>query len=334
MKDIHYTSDYFSVFEKTYGYEAELFFYGDKDIYIIYPYFKRIVDLSFFSTILGNSTEQLYDIVGPWFFGGSLIKGSREIQNIFNRFKNEFYTYCLNNNIISEFVRFHPFFENHYMMDERSIVKSNPIIYVNLQEGEENIWKNLKKSNRKNIRRARNRGVEVYITDKKRDWDSFYKLYNDAMHRKKANKLYIYPKEFYINLYNFMKNNITLFVAKTGSEIIAASLMLHGYDIAHDYLRASNPNYSNLYPNNLLIYEKIIWAKKQGYKIYNLMGGGGNPNQLRFKLSFSQSTKNTYLYKKIYNKKTYLKICEMVGLDKNKLEFENASFFPEYRKGE
>lgn len=331
IKCIYYTPEYAKVSETNTKEESELFFYGDKDNYVVYPYLKKKINkLLFFK----NSDEVFYDI-SSFEYGGPAIFYSDEslVDNLFKNFLENFHEYCLKNNIISEFIRLHPFIENHILFQKfvpNHTNKIKEIVYTDLTDSEDVIWENFKKMNKKAIRKAKRNDIKIVTSTEQEDIKKFRKLYFSTMNKWEARKEYYYPLKYFQDLFSSMKDNATLFLAKLKDKTIVGSLLLHKFDIAYDYLRGSDSNYLEVRPNNLLVYEKILWAKKQGYK-YFVMGGGYKTNDsiFRFKSLFSKKTKPFYRYSFIHDDEKYRHLCKL--RDKKDGSVKDPSFFPYYR---
>jgi len=334
QKDIYFMPEYALVFEKTFGDEAQLFFYGNRTDYVLYPYFKRKINaLPFY-----NADTVLYDMVSPWYYGGPLISAaSRETEDkLMAGFFTELHEYCRQNNIITEFTRLHPFIKNHALVEKlMTIEKRWEVVYVDLTQDEETIWNNFKKENRKAIRKANNSGVKVVLSQSVADREIFYTLYTAAMERKQAGEFYFFPREFFHNMFQLLGNKVQLFLARYDEQTIAASLLVGMDDFAHDYLRASVPEFLNMRPNNLLVYTKILWAREHNYKFFSLQGGRGKDDDLfRFKSTFSSTTADFYTYSKVHNEEMYRMLCE--ARDKydrlQGIEVQDSDYFPKYRR--
>jgi len=334
QKDIYFTPEYANTIEKSFGYEAELFFYGNDENYIIHPFFKRKIDnLPFYD---GN--EVLYDISSPWFYGGplSFITSKSKGKKLFKNFFIELHNYCEENNIVTEFTRLHPFIKNHlHVMNFIPIEKRWEIVYVDLTQDEKTLWNSFKKENRKAIRKAKGNNIEVFTTKKRKDIGEFYSIYSATMERKHADKFYFFSRDFFNQIFELLGDNAQLFVAVYNDRIIAGSILIGMGDFAHDYLRAAIPEFLNIRPNNLLVYNKILWAKENYYKFFSLQGGQSRSDGIfRFKLTFSESTLDFYTYAKVHNEKIYKILCEARdrfdrGSDKEIIE---TDYFPQYRR--
>ena len=333
QNDIYYTPEYSLLFEENLNYEAKLFFYGNDENYIIYPFWKKkINDLSFC-----DDDETLYDITSPWYYGGFLsteIEKKNENEFIKN-FLMEFHNYCKKENIVTEFNRLHPFIQSSSpLANFISIDRRWKIVYVDLKRDEQSLWNSFKKENRKAIRKAEHNNIEVYTTKNKRDIEDFYRIYTTAMERKNANEFYYFSSKFFNRMFELLGNNAQLFVANHNDEMIAGSVLVGLDNFAHDYLRASLPEFLNLRPNNLLVHNKIKWAKNNNYKYFSLQGGNmPNDGISRFKLTFSQLTQNFYTYSKIHDEEKYKNLYEKFEEFNKKQHIEKTEdYFPAYRR--
>lgn len=332
-KDIHFTPEYMICFEEIFG-KAYLFFYGDEDNYIVYPFFKReINNLPFFKLV--DSKDNYYDITSPWYFGGPLIFSDKNTeQNLFENFLDELHSYCIENNIITEFSRFHPTLKNHtqLMSFESGVEKLYDVWYIDLRQNEEVIWKNFKKSCRNAITAAQRRNVKIRCSNNTEDIQSFYNLYIQTMNKIGVEEFYFFEFNFFEKLFAILKDNLILFTASFEEKPIAASLFLFKYGIVHYWLSGSDANYRNLYPNNLLLYKAILWAKEQDNNLFLLMGGS-SPELRKFKSSFSTTAADFYIHKKVHNEAMYKLLCEKkIKYNKeNDITKFNQNYFPMYR---
>lgn len=297
IKDIFYTPEYAEIFEKSFGYEAQLFFHGNDQNFVVYPYLKIKHRIPFFY----NITSMPHGYCGP-----IIQTEDKKLEiDLFGDFLEKFHIFCISNNIISESISLHPFIENHIpLMKSNNTKKSSEIVYIDLKSDMETLWKNLTKSNRECIVKSRRNNVNIFPSRKKEHIESFYKLYINTMERVHAQKSYFYSIEFFKNIFELLKNDVTLFIAEYNDQVIAATLFIHKDNFIHPYLGGSDRDFSSKSPNNLLYYEVALWGKRQGYEIFNF-GGGSNDSLFRFKSSFSKTTADYYTYDKIHKVTTF-----------------------------
>ena len=351
-KDIYFTPEYMELFENSsdnasqnFGGEPKLAIFGNDENYILYPFFKRsISQLDFYKQLTLNYGE-LYDIITPWYFSGMLYKISNAkqsnqtfVENITNLFLISFNKYCINQNIISEFMRLHPFISDYKLLQyvDNGVKKSSDVVYVNLDLDKCSIFENFKKSNRNCISKCKRNNVRVFQSTDNYYIAEFYRLYIANMERLNADNKYYFSKSFLYNIFELLQQNSTLFVAEYEGRVIAISLFIYKYGFVHYYLSASDSKFNKLCPVNLIIYEAIMWAKKQGYKIFELGGGYKlNDDLYKFKSSFSKDSVDFCTYSKIHNEKIYQILCNARN------EYDringcsdsiNSEYFPAYRR--
>lgn len=332
-RDVFFTPEYIVPFEQLSGERAVLFHFGDTANYIIYPFFRRrINDLSFYQIAPLDGNTDYFDIVSPYGYSGPVahITDDERTDDLWKGFLEAFHHYCVDNNIICEFARLNPFVRNHtYLKDfaEGDVQDSGEIIYVDLTGSEEDIWRGLNRGNRSNINKAKRNGVEICRGHDESRLRRFYELYAATMHRNHANDWYYFSPQFFRNGFDLLGHNISLFCALYEGEIIAAASFVHAGDVVHYFLGSSDSAYLDARPNNLLLYEAISWAHRQGYRYFNLGGGYGAEDGLtRFKLSFSKQTATFYTYRRVHQPALYVELSR-----RHASYILNTQFFPTYR---
>src|SRR5699024_11755096 len=125
---------------------------------------------------------------------------------LLKEFEEQFEKYCYENNIVSEFVRFHPVIQN--VQDFSDIYDVNSIrntVGTNLKDYEDPFQEEFSKSCRKNVRRALRNDVGYKITEKPNDIKSFLEIYYSKMYRKDA--------QDYYNFVNYYFDNYLLYIS-------------------------------------------------------------------------------------------------------------------------
>lgn len=329
--DVHCHPDYLTLFQNYTGHKAIYLYYGNDDNYIIAPYFERPIKLA------GNKSNSEYiDLVSPWYYGGLIhnIKEQELLQKTFYIFIKKFNEYCKKNNVVTEFQRFNPILKNNApYRDQTSLFYDRKIVYIDLTKDLELIYEEYTRHTRKNINKALRSNLKVYHNENKEHISKFIEIYSESMKRINTKKFYYFNEAFFNELFKKFKDDVKLFHVEYDDKIICSSIELGKYGILHDYLRGIIPEYLSFRPNDILIVELIRWAKNAGYK-YFILGGGNSSSEedglFRFKKSFSSTTAEFYVYKKIHDMNVYKKNCEINGIKHSDLKYEKARFFPEY----
>lgn len=330
-KGIYHSPEYIKFLEKHYDDEAELFVYGDEENFVYYPYFKRRLDKLSFADKYDSNLSELYDIISSWYYGGPLFSSSNQSyhKELARNFVDSFHRYCMDINVISEFIRFDPNLENHLTFNDLLEVKQNRhTVYVNLNKGKEEIWRDLKGSNRRNINNARKAGVEIVESRSEVDIKLFAEIYNEEMLRKGAPSHLFFSIDFFVHLLKGLSSGFSLLKIEYNNKVIGGFIIAYGDNMAHHFLSASLPEYWRYRVNNLLFYEAVLWAWNANLSTFDFQGG--RTNVLRFKENFSSLRKTFYTASVIYNNDIYNELC---GIGKEVSSLEGRNSFPEYRNG-
>ena len=136
---------------------------------------------------------------------------------------------------------------------------------LELSKNTERIFSNFRDSAKRNIRKADNEGVKVDISNSLEAIRKFYRL-NCATRRKHG--LPPQPYYFFKKVYEHIisQNHGFVALASYNKNDIAGAIYFHFGDRAIYKYGASDENYQNLRPNNLIMSEAIQWFSLNGYK--------------------------------------------------------------------
>jgi lipid II:glycine glycyltransferase (peptidoglycan interpeptide bridge formation enzyme) len=183
------------------------------------------------------------------------------------------------------------------------LIKLNTVILNLSQSIDELYLSSLKQKQRNKIKRAQKLGIVVEIIPNK-DIELFINL---SYELKEKVGLPVGLPEFYRKVMEvyFEENKIVCLAAKYCGEYISSMILVanKNYTIAWVAGRKVEiPN--NLYQNELLLWESIVWAKKYGSNYFDLCGLDELklPQLARIKLSFSKEIVPFYCI----NKRTFV----------------------------
>ncbi|WP_280770902.1 lipid II:glycine glycyltransferase FemX [Salipaludibacillus daqingensis] len=318
--DIYYSYQYGKTSANEENGDLFAAYYSNEGSKLFYPFIKRKVEI-------GN--EKLNDIITPYGYGGPIVEG--ESKKIVVEFYNKFKYYCLTNNIITETVRFHPIINNAtYCGSFLNCKYIRKTTAVDLNKTLEEIRNNYSSMNKRNIKKAKKEGVTcIKAESTEENMNIFISLYKQTMKKNKATSFYYFDKSYFSEQMNktSMSETILLF-AMYKNEIIAAVMVIIGKTNAHYHLGASNSEFLNLKPNNLLFDFMIEYCKLNGSSVLHL-GGGYKEDDGLFKFKSSFTNNNNYDYyigTKIYNHDIYREIENDI-----KQTYHTNEYFPIYR---
>lgn len=321
--DVYWLSGYVKAFKIHGDGEPLLFSYTGNAAKAINVVMKRkINDDVYFKEMIGEA-DPYFDFTTPYGYGGWLIEGD-DTEQIFS----EYDQWCKKNNIVSEFVRFHPIIKNHTGCNKfYEIVRLGEVVHIDLSSPEV-IWGNIISKNRNMIRKAEKNNVKIYNGRFPEIYENFSFVYNETMDKDNADKYYYFEKDFYTSVLEDLPQNAQIFYAVKDNIVIAASIMISANKKMNYHLSGSLKEYSSLAATNLLLYKAALWGCANGYSTLYLGGGVGSSEDglFKFKKSFYKGDLNHYyIGKKIFNKEKY---NELVVLRKN---IKDKNFFPQYR---
>jgi len=332
-KDIHYYPNYLKLFEEYTGMRCIYVFYGNDKNYILVPYFERRVNTR------SSLDSEYVDLISPWYYGGPIhnIKDEKLRNRMFQNFMRKLNEYCKKDKVISEFQCLNPILGNYRLFrNNTNKYYYKKIVYIDLSKNIKTLVGQYSRKTRKAINKAKRNGLKFYQSKNKECVSRFIKLYSEAMRRKKAEDFYHFNRKFFNNLFKLFRNEAKLFNVQHNGKIISSSLAIGKYGILQDFLRGSSPKHFYLRPNDMMIDGIIKWAKSKGYKYFDLCGGltpSPEDSLFKFKKSFSSTSVDLYLYKKIHDLEKYKELCKQLGRKEQDLRYEKASFFPEYVEG-
>jgi len=343
LLDLHFLPEYGLIYQSTYGHEPLLAYVSDGRRYAIQPFVKRQLNaLPFLAE--QRITEPFHDIANAYGYGGPLSSdpGGASAQDLLAELDARFRAWCSSRRIAAEFCSLHPLLDNRRFVAGWEGVEPRAqkrVIYLDLTPGEEALWQGVSRGHRSSIQRARRAGVSVErVAADAVHLAEFERLYALTMQRHRAAERWRFPANYFRDCARLLgAARVALFFARVEEAVASAYFLLHDAGIAYYHFGGSDEAYFRLRPNNLLLYETALWAKRGGDRIYHLGGGvtsEEDDNLLRFKSGFGGASATLYTYGRVHDRAAYARLCEL------KLSHERATlgrsldsdYFPVYRR--
>lgn len=156
-----------------------------------------------------------------------------------------------------------------------TITMPTPIMVLNIEDSLEDIFKAMDKDTRYMIRKSEKQNINVRESRDLNELKIFHQWLKNSG-RKKG-----FPVRSYYNLkhiWDILKSNdnIHLFLAEKRGKLLSGSVILNfGKKCWWLYGASIHPLEKNIYPNHLLQFEIIKWAKANNMTIYDLRGAMG-----------------------------------------------------------
>jgi serine/alanine adding enzyme len=343
MRDLHYFPAYGAIYRDCYEHEPLCAVYERGACVVLQAFLRRPLDGLPFLEHAGAG-HGYTDIATPYGFGGPLASSpnEREVQECLQAFDTQFCAWCRAEGIASEFVCLHPLLGNDAPIAASRIAAPKPakeVIVIDLAPSEATLWQAISRGTRSGIQRARREGLSVEQVEPNDDaLARFRELYLATMSRRGAAERWYFPQSYFSDCVRHLgRDRSALFFARYGGEVAAAYLLLNDASTAYYHFGASDERWLAYRPNNLLMYETMLWAKRRGLKRYHLGGGvtaDGTDTLLRFKSSFGGSRAMLYTYGRIMNEDVYRQLCTLKLSHEQTHErpTDRPDYFPFYRR--
>lgn len=328
--DIYYLREYLDAFRIHGDGQPSLWFFYNSEVQGICSLMIRDISNSCF---FKNKIKKNYyfDAITPYGYGGFIFNRVPSSESQKQCYK-EFIETSKKLNIISVFFRFHPIFSNaKFAKNNIETFNLGNTIQIDLSSPEI-IWENITSKNRNMIRKAKKNGIIIKKGFTLELLEKFKEIYDLTMKKDNATEYYFFSNRFYHSIYKNLNKNAQIFYAEFNGQIIAMSIMLFEKKHMIYHLSGSIPEYRNLAPSNLLLYEAAKWGSAEGYEELHLGGGLGaaKDNLYKFKASFNRQTSNCFhIGKIIIDNDIYTELLK-IRLENGDFDL-SSKFFPLYR---
>ena len=277
--------------------------------------------------------KRWYDIVTPYGYGGPLVLECTDMEKLMAEYRSAFAAYCMNNNIVCEFIRFHLFdnvdFRQNYYGETINMLDN---VVVETDRDYEAIWMNYEHKVRKNVKKAKNSGLYMCIEQNLNHLDGFLDIYYSTMDRNQASAYYYFNRGYFEDIARLLPGNYMYFHVMKDDVVVSTELVLCSEEYAYSFLGGTNQEYYAMRPNDFLKDAIIQWCNQTGRKFF-ILGGGYHKDDgiYRYKRSFTKAPDVPFfvgraiLNKAVYDQLVELRIAEDAGFD------PKSSYFPLYR---
>ncbi|MBC5995806.1 GNAT family N-acetyltransferase [Romboutsia ilealis] len=325
--DIYFNDDYGKLYESIENGKSEVFEFTCGLGKIKNQFIKRKIPNK-----INNTTY--FDIVTPYGYGGPLIteiKDKEKINDLVEKYIESFKEYCEKNNIVSEFIRFHPIIGNvNDFKDVYEVKNIRKTLGTNLKDYTDPIQVEFSKSSRKTIRQVLKKGITYRVIEKPENIRDFKEIYYSTMDRNEASEYYYFDDEYFEKCLTYFRENLIIIEVIYDDKVIASGLYFVCGNILQAHLSGTLNEYLEMSPAYITKYATALWAIENGIDYIHY--GGGTTNSIedslyKFKKKFSQNTEfDFYIGKKIWNMDIYNELCKL-----NKSDIDDV-YFPAYRK--
>lgn len=325
MADLYFDPNYAKVYEEIDGKSETFYFscpYGEiQNTFILRPVKWEL------------NGKKWFDIVTPYGYGGPLVLSYTDKEKLMEAYQTAFAAYCLEHNIVCEFIRFH-LFDNVDIREcyygETANVLDNVVVDTTGQY--DDIWMKYEHKVRKNVKKALNNGLEICIEQNLNHLDEFLEIYYATMDRNQATDYYYFKRSYFENIARLLPENYMYFHVMKDGKVISTELVLCSEDYAYSFLGGTNEEYYSMRPNDFLKDAIVKWCNETGKKCFVLGGGYHKDDGIyRYKRSFTKTPDVPfYVGRTILNQETYDRFVELRAAEEPDFDRESP-YFPLYR---
>ncbi|MBS3909312.1 MAG: GNAT family N-acetyltransferase [Actinobacteria bacterium] len=327
--DFYHLPEYIEFAAKHEGGEPVVFYaeYGD-DVFLA-PLLLRGIP-----TELGRA-HGLRDAATSYGYPSPILKSENRPASLL-RFLRAFAQCAVEERIVTAFIRLHPMLSLPIDGLEKygALFRHGQTVYIDLTLPSEQIWSQVRRDHRANLRKLDKSGFEAVMDD----WDlykPFMQLYRANMNRKDASDFYMFSDDYFQDLRESLGGGLHLCaVLSPAGDVAAAGLFVVTNKIVQFHLSGTADGYLKQAPAKMMLDHVWRWAKEAGNEVFHLGGGvGGNDDSLfKFKAGFSDCRADFYTYRMVLDKQKYGML-----MNEHAEEFADSSngdphFFPGYRK--
>ena len=311
------------------GYPARLFVVEYGVPLVAYPYFQRPVGALPFA---GAGMEGWRDTFTPEYCGPVVLNRDRFSEAEGLDFPRLFARHCVREGIVAEFAHLNPFDAPESLLEPGCVQVDRQIIYADLTLSAEEIWANsLSHEGRRLYKQGQKAGVVVRYGRSADDVREFHRLYEMTMKRRRAEKRYFFPVEYFMAFFDTLPANSYFVLAEHEGRCVAGGLYLQDESNVHWHLSASDLEFSHLRAVNVYQYEAMLTALGQGRKRLIIGGGFRDGDGLfRFKAAFSPLRAEFKTYRRIHNPEACSTLTKKWSAHHGDVQPQDG-FFPPYR---
>jgi len=287
-RDVYFQPDYVQAYVDSAEVEACCAVYKSDPAILMYPFLKSRIAQDEDSP----NTEMLQDIQSAYGYGGPLVNAEGEDPQFLQQAWNMFSDWCVKEQIVTEFVRFHPLLDNvrwapQFMktFEDRMTI---PIMLASYEA--ELLNTSFYRGHRQMLNKAGRMGFSFHVLPVGDELSWFVPLYEKTQEFLQAGSETDFGMEYFKALTDGLGEDAWLGVVKQADEITAATLVLEGPVSLHSHLMGYRRDIKTAGMTNLLYHGIATEGANRGKAILH-MGGGLSASEedplFRFKKSLS-----------------------------------------------
>lgn len=304
-RDVYFLPEYLRPYEKMTGGEACCAVCTAGDALLLYPFLKSTIALD-------DETSQLkvHDIQSAYGYGGPVVNPAGEAAEFLQEAWSKFAAWCAIENVVSEFVRFHPLLDNvRWAPKAMKTFEDRITIPIALGRYPDNlVTSSYYRAHRQMLNKAERSGFTFHVMPAQNELAWFVPLYQETQEFLQAGNDTRFGMEYFSSLVEGFDTMAWLGVVKRAGEITVAVLVLEGPTYLHSHLMGYRRNMQTAGMTNLVYHGIALEGAKRGKTIMHMGGGRNNSGEdslFRFKKSLSPARAHFWLGTNCHDQQLY-----------------------------
>jgi hypothetical protein len=305
-RDVYFRPEYLQPFADRTGDEACCAVFRSNDAVLLYPFLNSVVE----SRDGLPGTERLRDIGSPYGYGGPVVNAAGEAQEFLEGAWSTFADWCSMEQVVSEFVRFHPLLDNvRWAPPAMKTFKERVTVPIMLESYPAAVWSSpYYRVHRHMLRKAERTGFTFDITAIRGEFSWFVPLYLQTQDALRAGAGTRFTREYFSSLVDGFGNRAWLGVVRHSGEVAAAVVVLEGPTYLHSHLMGYRRDIPTAGMTNLVYHGIALEGARRGKTVLH-MGGGRTSSEadslFGFKKSLSPERRHFWLGARCHNTVLY-----------------------------
>lgn len=301
--DVYFQPEYLDLHKLDPAAQSLAFVYRRHEAAWLYPFLLRPINIL-------SASPCWYDIESQYGYGGPL--SNCPDADFIKEAGEAFVDWCASQQIVAEFVRFHPLLDNWRFLPAIEAIHDRATVSLDFAAISQDSLPYDSKTNNM-LRRSADSGLTCVISSTASSYQAFVELYKATMLRLEANSFYYFNDHYFNELYELVTKNGFMVSADLEGEIIAGALFLKGDKYLHYHLSATDSSKRVPGCMNLILHTAALHGKKMLLEKMHLGGGRTNApddSLLKFKKTMATDCHTFYFGKRIHNAAVYDQVSE------------------------
>lgn len=295
-QDVYFLPEYLHPYEKMMDGEACCAVCEIGDAILLYPFIKSIIRMN---DGLPDSIR-IHDIQSAYGYGGPVVNAAGEAAEFLQQAWAKFSEWCAAENVVSEFVRFHPLLDNVRWAPIGMRTFEDRITIPMVLDRYPNDLMNSSyfRAHRQMLSKAERSGFTFHILPALNELSWFVPLYQETQDFLQAGDDTRFGMDYFRSLVEGFDTRAWMGIVKRSGEITVAVLVLEGPTWLHSHLMGYRRNMQTAGMTNLVYHGIALEGARREKTILHMGGGRTNSDEdslFRFKKSLSPERAHFWL---------------------------------------